>query len=134
LVSTLILNAVRQRVTHITGHMSTLRDFIFVEDVACFLSRLVLQDEAQEPKTAVLAHAKPYSLFEIQGIVESVLGRRIYVSYSLDPTNREDITFSPAVLPPGWQPSDLRSNISRIYWQAVTSGSAFRRSIPTLDE
>jgi UDP-glucose 4-epimerase len=127
LISTLILNAVRHRVTSITACMSTLRDFIFIEDVARFLGRRLLEDTGMhEASTAVLANAKPCSLFEIQRLVESVVRRRIYVSYSLDPSNREDITLSPSVLPPDWQPSDLRSNIGRIYRQAVASGAAFQ--------
>jgi hypothetical protein len=106
--------------------MSTLRDFIFADDVARFLGPLLLEaNESMKDSTAVLAHGKPYSLMEIQRQVESVVGHRIYVRYSLDPSNRDDITFSHRVLPAGWQSSDMRSNIRRIYNEAVSSGAVF---------
>ncbi len=134
LISTLILNGLRHQVSHITAWMSTLRDFVFVEDVARFIGRLLLEDDAKgETSTAVLAHAKPFSIFEIEKMVENVLGRKIYVSYSLEPSNREDITFSYTVVPPGWHSSDLSSNISRIYKEAVASGSIFGSPARLLD-
>jgi UDP-glucose 4-epimerase len=126
LVSTLLLNGVRQRVSPITGRMSTLRDFVFAGDIAAYLARTLLDDGGEAPAvTRLLAQAKPSSLFEIQTLIESILGHRIYVSYSLDPGNSEDITFSPSALPPGWYPSDLRSSALRIYRDALGSGSAF---------
>jgi len=128
LISTLICHGVRRGVAPITGWMSTLRDFIFVEDVARFIApRLMDEGEDAHDSTAVLAHGKPCSLLEIQRIVERALGHKIYVRYSLDPSNREDITFSHSVLPPGWQASDVRSNISHIYLEAVASGAVFGR-------
>jgi nucleoside-diphosphate-sugar epimerase len=134
LISTLILNGLRHQVSNITAWMSTLRDFVFVEDIARFISRILLEDDAEgEESTAVLAHAKPFSIFEIEKMVENVLGRKIYVSYSLEPSNREDITFSHSVLPPGWHSSDLGSNISLIYKEAVASGAAFGQPPRLLD-
>ena len=134
LISTLILNGLRHQVSNITAWMSTLRDFVFVEDIARFISRLLLEDDAEgEESTATLAHAKPFSIFEIEKMVENVLGRKIYVSYSLEPSNREDITFSYAVVPPGWHSSDLGSNISRIYKEAVASGAVFGSPTRLLD-
>ena len=134
LISTLILNGLRHQVSHITAWMSTLRDFVFVEDIARFISRVLLEDDARgEESTAVLAHAKPFSIFEIEKMIENVLRRKIYVSYSLEPSNQEDITFSHAVLPPGWHSSDLSSNISLIYKEAVASGAAFGQPPRLLD-
>ncbi|HEX6898354.1 MAG TPA: NAD-dependent epimerase/dehydratase family protein [Thermoanaerobaculia bacterium] len=134
LISTLILNGLRHQVSNITAWMSTLRDFVFVEDIARYISRVLLEDDARgEESTAVLAHAKPFSIFEIEKMVENVLGRKIYVSYSLEPSNQEDITFSHSVLPPGWHSSDLSSNISLIYKEAVASGAAFGQPPRLLD-
>lgn len=134
LISTLILNGLRHQVSHITAWMSTLRDFVFVEDIARFIGRVLLEDDAEgEESAAVLAHGKPFSIYEIEKMVENVLGRKIYVSYSLEPSNQEDITFSHAVLPPGWNSSDLSSNISRIYKEAVSSGAAFGQPPRLLD-
>ncbi|HWN42145.1 MAG TPA: NAD-dependent epimerase/dehydratase family protein [Thermoanaerobaculia bacterium] len=125
LISILLLNGLRHRVTHINGRMSTLRDFVFAEDIADFLARAILVDIALAAHPVILAHGKPTSIWEIQRLIESVIGRRIYLSYSLMPENSEDSTFSPAVLPSGWRPSDLASNIRRIYHEALRSGAAF---------
>lgn len=126
LISSLISNGIRRRVTPITGWLSTLRDFIFVEDVARFIAPLLMDANEEAPDSSLLlAHGKPCSILEIQGMVERALGYRIYVRYSLDPSNREDITFSNGVLPSGWQSSDIDSNIERICKLAISSGAAF---------
>jgi UDP-glucose 4-epimerase len=126
LISTLLLNGIRHQVTHISGRMSTLRDFVFVDDVAGFLARAI-HDEFPERTSApvLLAQGKPSSIWEIQRLVEKVVGHRAYVSYSLLPENSEDTTFSTAALPAGWQPSDLPSNVRRIFREALRSGAAF---------
>lgn len=130
LISTLLLNGVRRRVTRITGRMSTLRDFVFVADVAAHIARALVDERGPGERVALLAHAKPSSLFEVQGLIEGILGRKIYVSYSLDLDNSEDITFSPGALPAGWHPSDLGPNLARIYREAVASGALFGPPTP----
>jgi UDP-glucose 4-epimerase len=128
LVSALLLNGVRQRVTGITGRMSTLRDFVFVADVAAHLATALLDDadstgESPAESVALVAAGKPFSLLEVRHLVEKALRRRIYVSYSLDPLNSEDVTVAPDALPAGWNPSDLGSNVARIYRDALCSGA-----------
>lgn len=126
LISTLLLNGVRHKVSSITGLMSTLRDFVFVDDIAGFLASALLNDDGRrENAVFLLSCGKPSSLFEIQKVVERIIGRKIYVSYSLQPSNSADITFSPGAPPAGWSPSDLRSNISKIYRAAISSGAVF---------
>jgi nucleoside-diphosphate-sugar epimerase len=126
LISQLLLNGIRHRLTHITGRMSTLRDFVFVEDIADFLARSMLSDDAcRSAPPVILAQGKPTSIWEIRRLVENVLGHPLYVSYSLIPENSADTTFAPAALPAGWRPSDLGSNIRRIYRETVRSGVAF---------
>jgi UDP-glucose 4-epimerase len=127
-IPTLIRNGIRHQKTHIVGRMDTLRDFAWIEDISTFLARALVDDvEAATPSTFVLGSSKPSSLSEIQHIVEATLGRRIYVSYSLAPTNEVDITFAPSALPPGWHSSDLRSNVARVYKDALSSGTVFAR-------
>lgn len=131
LVSVLLLNGIRRLVTPISGWMSTQRDFVFVEDVADFVARAILSDDASPGLPPyLLAQGRPSSIWEVQRLVEAVLGHRIYVSYSLRPDNGEDTTFSRAALPLFWRPSDLGSNIRRIYREALRSGAAFSRPVP----
>lgn len=123
LVPTLIHNGIRQAKTRIVGRMDTLRDFVWIGDVSRHLSG-VLQDEAgwDRPPVLTLGSGKPSSLAEIHRVVEQTLGRRIYVSYSLDPANEADVSIDAAALPAGWLASDLRSNVQRIYRDALSRG------------
>jgi nucleoside-diphosphate-sugar epimerase len=123
LIPVLLLNGLRQETTHITGRMSTLRDFVCAEDVAALLAGDLLdENEAAKGSLCVLASGKPCSLYEAKEIVESTIKRKIYVNYSLDRSNSEDVSFSPVCLPPGWQASDLKLNARRIYDDLLTTG------------
>ena len=123
LVSTLLLNGIRRRVSSIFGSMDTLRDFVWADDVATFVSHLVpVSPGAPETRTILLASGRPSSIFEVQKIIEDLLGYKIYVAHAPTPSNREDITFAPSVLPPGWISSDLRANVGLVYREAMRSG------------
>lgn len=119
LVSTLILNGLRQRVTTISGTMSTLRDFVWAGDVGRFAANQILHPAGVAGSPRLLASARPASIFEIQNMAQETLGRRIFLAFSPRATNRDDITFAPSVLPDGWSPSDLQTNIRRIYRDAL---------------
>jgi UDP-glucose 4-epimerase len=123
LVSTLLGNGIRREVSSIYGSPDTLRDFVWADDVGEFVSRMVL--EAHDPPPArmvLLASGRPSSIFEIQKIIEDLLGYKIYIAYSLRASNRDDITFSKSALPFGWTPTDLRTNIGALYREAIRGG------------
>jgi len=65
---------------------------------------------------------------EIRSLVERVLGRRVYVTYSNEASNAEDVTFSSGVVPEGWRSTDLESRVREIYRRAVGGGAAFDRA------
>lgn len=116
LVATLIQNGIRHHLTQIVGRSTTLRDFVWVEDVASFLADTMLCDrEALLPRATVLASGKPSSIMEIVRIVERVIRKPVYVNFPKNQTNSLDTTFAPDLCPQGWVPSDLQTNISRIY-------------------
>jgi nucleoside-diphosphate-sugar epimerase len=121
IVSTLLSNAARRAVTAISGRMSTLRDYVFVADVADYIAGSILDLDAAD-SVECLARARPTSLLEIQRIVEDVIGRKTYVAYSFSALNAEDVTFAPSVVPPQWRPSDIRFNVGLIYREAVGRG------------
>lgn len=130
LIPTLLLDGIRRRASTITGRLDTLRDFIWVEDVARFVARALLDaDRGRPDETAILASARPCSVHEIQALVERVLGRRIYLAYSTGPSNAEDITFSSGVAPDGWRVTDLESSVREIHRRAVGGGAAFDRAL-----
>lgn len=126
LASALILNGVRRKVTHITGRMDTLRDFVWADDVGRFVAcDLRAGSRVRVVPPRLLASARPSSIHEVQKIVERVLGRRIYVSFGSGEANSENITFSPRSVADGWESSDLPTNAREIYLRALSSGAAF---------
>ena len=126
LVPTLIANAFERRVSRIVGTPSTLRDFVWVGDVARFVVSRILEDPdiPREP-ILTLASGRPASILEIRKRVEERLGRRLFISYVRDQNNREDITFAPGTMPAGWRPSDLATNIGLIASDFLASGLPF---------
>lgn len=126
LITTLLVNGVHQRASFLTGRMSTLRDFVFVGDVAsCIAPRILADDGRPSCETTLLASGRSCSLFEVQRMLEDVIGRKVFVAYSLDPANSSDITFSPSAVFPGWYPCDLRTGLLRVYRDALSSGALF---------
>jgi nucleoside-diphosphate-sugar epimerase len=126
LISTLVVNGLRQRVSRIVGFLSTLRDFVCAEDIAEYLTRKLRSDAGVGPDSiTVLGSIRPFSILEIQKIVESTLRHKIYLGYSLQASNSEDITFSADVFPSDWHPGDLKSNVRRLYTEALSRGLAF---------
>ena len=103
--------------------METLRDFIYVEDVATFLAHQIRSADSTDPTILTLASFRPASLLEVQRLVEQALDRPLYVSYALAPSNDMDITFSPGLCPSGWAPRDLFSSIREICRDALTEGA-----------
>jgi UDP-glucose 4-epimerase len=127
LISALITNGVQNKITYITGRMTTQRDFILVDDVAHFVLSKLMKTNKPEIQTYMLISGKPSTILEIQKYVEEVIKRKLYVNYLLNPTNEEDNSFSPGVMPKYWCPSPLRQNIPIIYTDALSSGNLFSR-------
>jgi len=126
LIGTLLLNGLRQRVSSISGRMSTLRDFTWVEDIARFMAGDMLNPEHRTPlATYLLASGTPSSIRAIQKIIEDVIGRAIYVSYAQEPSNFEDTTFERVADAGLWVSSDLRTNIKKIYYEALSNAVTF---------
>jgi UDP-glucose 4-epimerase len=126
LISTLLVNGISRRVSSIHGSMDTLRDFVWTDDVAAFGARLVLGGaDSASARTILLASGRPSSIFEVQKIIEDVLGYKIYIAHPPHATNRDDITFAHTALPSGWIASDLRANIGIVYREAMRGGIGF---------
>jgi nucleoside-diphosphate-sugar epimerase len=120
-IATLLRNAARREVTHITGRMETLRDFVFTGDVGAHIAASIIEAQDHDA-VVVLASGRPYSLAEVLAIIERAVGRKALVTYSHDAANAEDITFDAGVLPKGWAASDLRFNVAHIFRDAISRG------------
>lgn len=126
LISAMLLNGVRGRVTPITGQMTTLRDFVWVGDIAAYVARQVLGDRTiAGPHITLLAGGRPSSIREVALLIERIIHRRLYLSYRPDATNTSDITVAPSALPDDWRPSDMVGNVRTVYNQALATGAFF---------
>lgn len=61
----------------------------------------------------LLASGKPSSVYEIQNIVEQVIGKKIYLKLHMttDTENSTDITENSSALPADWSATDIKIGI-----------------------
>lgn len=114
-VATLVANGVQQRVTTISGRMDTLRDYVWVEDLATRLIQQFHDDAPAMRSPAILASNIPRSLTQIRVIVERVLRRKVYISCALEANNAADMTVGRGSSIERLPPDALELNVRRIY-------------------
>ena len=121
LVSTLLHNGSLKVVSNILGHLYTLRDYVYYDDIGRYISDSILLCEASKrQRVSFLVSGKPTSIFELIHIIERILKHRLYFKLQYHPNNSCDINFSPSVSPNDWRPTALEYGCERIYreWQA----------------
>jgi UDP-glucose 4-epimerase len=92
LIPNMIRNGIQHRVTSIYARDSTLRDFVWVYDLAGVVSSQML-NFGVVGGTHILHTGAPVSVGQVRLSVEKLLGRRVYVRYSDEYDNSSDITF-----------------------------------------
>ena len=116
LIPTLMLNAYRQKSTHIYGYLNTRRDYVWVDDVTQYLvSQLHTQKGLSQLQA--LASYESFSIAEIKHKVEQTLQRTLNFTFSNQPDNGESISISPCLRPVGFQTSNLQDSIKKIHAQ-----------------
>ena len=106
LCMTLCRNSLLGAVTTISGMDDTLRDYVFVDDVASFICRRVVKGMVEDDWLFFLVSGKPTSIFEILCQTKRILKGRVFVGYEWTPTNRKDIIFDPLLRSKGWHCCD----------------------------
>jgi nucleoside-diphosphate-sugar epimerase len=122
LISVLVRNSLRQQTTLFNGRFDTLRDYVWANDIAEFITDRILSDPCAKSSTSILASGKPTSIFEICKIVQHATKKQAYIYCMADTSNAENITFMPSVLPFGWKASSLSINIHNIVGDAICKG------------
>jgi UDP-glucose 4-epimerase len=113
LIPIMARNGVLGRVTKIVGRATTLRDFLWVEDVATFIARQVVRTLHGDDNTYLLASGRPVSIGEVHRQIEKCLNRRIYANFG-ELQNSADITFSDASIARNFTRTDLQTCIHRV--------------------
>lgn len=125
LVSSLLLNGIRRRVSTISGNATTLRDYVLSGDVGRFIAAEILMASKNIGQSIrFLVSGKPSSILEITQIVEKLLGRRIYLSYMLDPQNALSNTYSQRLLPENWRSAPLSEGVQSLLRSLTSVESA----------
>ncbi|MDA8019990.1 MAG: NAD-dependent epimerase/dehydratase family protein [Thermoanaerobaculia bacterium] len=114
LVPTLLHNAREGRATTIVGQLTTLRDYVFTEDIARHIADAWVLP-TQPDRCEILASGKPTTIHEIVHHVHKVVHRTPALVFAARRDNATDITFAPSVLPPDWAPTDLETSIFQLH-------------------
>lgn len=120
LIGALLHNAGEGRATPIVGQLTTLRDYVFTEDVGRHLADACTGDVFTGPGAdacQVLASGKPTTIHEIVQHVGRVVHRPPTLTFAARRDNATDITFAPSALPPRWVTTDLETAIFQLYRQ-----------------
>jgi UDP-glucose 4-epimerase len=124
LIARMIWGKMDRKVTSIFVSLQTIRDYLFVGDVARYIcAQLSLRAVPSQPcSTHLLASGKPTTIAELIRIVDRVVPGRSYVNLQHRDFNRENNSFLPSLLPDGLQPTDLETGIRTVYSQMICRG------------
>jgi UDP-glucose 4-epimerase len=123
LIPTLIWNTLRNRESMIFGRYTTLRDFVWADDIGDFIARKILfPGSAERHEQLLLASGTPTTILRIVRLVEDALMRPVPVRFSEVVHNQADITVDPRCLPTDLHTTDVASAIRRICSQLLCQG------------
>ena len=111
LISALISNGFRQRVSRIFGSYQTIRDYVYAADIGRYVAGQVFGDAAIVSRTHFLVSGKPSSILELLQFAKIATGRQLYLQLDPYPSNADNITFARNVMPLQWQPTDLGTGL-----------------------
>lgn len=119
LIPTLVVHGALNRVTRITGDLTTLRDYVWVGDVGAHVAHNVLEGGTVNVASIdrqLLVSGKPTSIAEVRSVIERVLhNRRLLLAPQPACENAEHITFAPSATPPGWRVTAMETSCRALY-------------------
>lgn len=113
LISVLILNALTDRTTEITGDVDTLRDYVFAADIGAFLAREALMGALPGSKPLLLASGRSVSIADIIALIEQRMPEPLKIAYQSVATNNAHMSFTLDSLPASWTPTGLTQGIEQ---------------------
>lgn len=114
LISTLLENGLTGRASTIFGGINTLRDYVWVEDIADYVAKTVTRPGPASAATAFLASGKPTAMCEVVGAVEQMIDRPLKLKYVATLTNARDMSFRLSALPRGLPTTDLKTGMFEV--------------------
>jgi nucleoside-diphosphate-sugar epimerase len=114
LVSHLIWNALRNVPTTLESNIHSLRDYVFVEDIGCFITNRIHHGFNKTGGIFHLVSAKPSSIFEVSRKIQILIGRSILYQHCGANRNQANITFDHQLLPEGWTSIDFGTGLGNV--------------------
>ncbi len=111
LFATMIVNALANKATVISGTERTIRDYISADDVGNFIARKILQ-AFEGGGTYLLASGKPTSMFEVVARIQQLVGRPLYRRFEPKAPNALDQSFAQSGLPPDLRLTPLDAGLA----------------------
>ena len=118
LIQAMTHNALLRRITTIYGAPSTLRDYVWADDVGRTLVRL-----CEAPTLSKMPYnlfsGQPISIVYVHSHLEQILRRSVHLCFKYHAHNALNICGKRASYDGIWQPTDLIENMRRVVHQAL---------------
>lgn len=115
LISALIKNTVTGKITNIFARPHTQRDFIWIEDIANYISLVVLDSTIKKDSINFLVSGKPTSVFEIITSIQRFAKSKVLQQYKLVDYNSDKIIYSENIKPKALTTTSMDVCIRSIY-------------------
>ncbi len=112
LITTLIGNGLRHKVSRIFGTMHTIRDYVHADDIGRFVAQQVLKP-VKISQVLLLASGRPTTTFELIQYVEKTLRQKLFLEFDPRPHNARDMSFRSSSMPRDWRPMSLELGVRR---------------------
>ena len=112
LINNLINSSLTNKNTLIYANPSTLRDYVFTQDIARFITENII--ESKPPGTHIVASGRAVSVDMLINSISQLLRKRVKVSYSPSKTNSKNIVFPTRLLPHNLMITPLEESIRTI--------------------
>lgn len=111
LISTVLHNALSNRLSTLYGNLYTLRNYIWVEDVANFVIKKIFNFGNE---LYILSGPKSHSIIEIKKEVEKVTKKKVYFKLNSLIENESDIVFTNNLFPLEFNNTTVSEGIQKI--------------------
>ena len=114
LITALINNGLQGKTTKIFGGLNTLRDYVWSDDIARFVSDCIHMPSPALEEIYLMANGRPVSMYEMITIVEEAIQAQLYLQIDPHPSNSSDMSYLRSALPAGWSPTSLLTGVSSV--------------------
>lgn len=119
LIQTMTRNALLRQITPIFGSPTTLRDYVWADDIGRTVVHLCGADTLSTQPYHLFS-GRPASILYIHACLERCLGRSVHLSFHYEAHNALNITGHRVSYNGMWQPTDMTENITRIVDNALS--------------